>query len=63
MLGPGELQMPKPGFRSVTFPESILDRFEEIYKNSKSDLQSEGIFSFTGFLTSRLSKQFELERK
>lgn len=55
--------MPKPGFRSVTFPESILDKFEEIYKNSKSDLQSEGIFSFTGFLTSRLSKQFELERK
>ena len=52
--------MPKAGFKSVTFSETIYEKLHVDYEKKKSQLQMKGINSFSGYVTSILIKEMEI---
>ena len=50
------LNMPKPGYKSITVSESVYKRFFEVYEKNKKGLQLKGIASFSGYLTSMMEE-------
>ena len=50
------LNMPKPGYKSITVSEGVYKRFFEVYEKNKKGLQLKGIASFSGYLTSMMEE-------
>ena len=55
--------MPKAGFKSVTFSQSVYDNFHILYEKRKKKLELQGIFSFAGFVTFKLNEILTNEKK
>ena len=53
--------MPKDGFRSITIPETVYDRFHDAYTGNKADLAVRGIRSLSGYLTHMLEEVMRLD--
>lgn len=49
--------MPKAGFKSVTFSETIYEKMNNDYKNKKEELATKGINSLSAYVVSLLSKE------
>ena len=49
--------MPKEGFRSITIPETVYDRFHTAYTGNKAELAIRGIRSLSGYLTRMLEER------
>ncbi len=48
--------MPKAGFKSITVSETVYDKFNQIYQNSKQELLMKGVNSFSGYVTYMLEE-------
>lgn len=59
--------MTKIGFRSITIPESVYERFSRDYQESKNDLAVRGIRSLSGYISymfeSRMQENETLARR
>lgn len=55
--------MPPSGFKSVTYPKSVIEKFEKKYDKQKHLLECKGIFSFAGYMTYLANKaaQYEID--
>ncbi len=53
--------MPKDGFRSITIPETVYDRFQDAYTGNKAELAVRGIRSLSGYLTHMLEDVMRLD--
>jgi len=42
--------MPKPGFKSLTIPESVYNNIKKDYESQKQLLKKQGIFGLGGYL-------------
>ena len=54
--------MPKAGFKSITLSESVYDRFQEVYEQSKDELALKGIKSFSGYVTCKLEEMMQEDK-
>jgi len=45
------LNMPKPGFKSITISEAVYDKFNQAYLKNKNTLTMKGVNSFAGYVT------------
>lgn len=48
--------MPVSGFKTITVTEQIYGKYEKWWIENKSKYQEQGVNSFSGFLTSKLSE-------
>ena len=48
--------MPKAGFKSITVSETVYDKFNQVYQNSKQELLMKGVNSFSGYVTYMLEE-------
>ena len=48
--------MPKSGFKSITVSETVYDKFNVIYQNSKEELVMKGVNSFSGYVSFMLEE-------
>ena len=48
--------MPKDGFRSITIPATVYDRFQDAYSGNKAELAVRGVRSLSGYLTGMLEE-------
>ena len=51
--------MPKAGFKSITVSETVYDRFQEVYQNSRDSLARKGVNSFSGYVTYMLEEMMQ----
>ena len=54
--------MPKAGFKSITISESVYDKFQQVYQDSKNDLAMKGVNSFAGYVTYMLEEMMEKDK-
>ena len=47
--------MPPAGYKSITIPESVYDKFQKQYEKEKHLVESKGVFSFSGYMTYRFN--------
>jgi len=55
--------MPNGDYKSITVSDYVYSRFNVKYHKVKSEMQMQGITSFSGFITFHLAKILELDRK
>ena len=55
--------MPRKGYKSITVTDKVYDYFKEQYEKSKDKFAVEGVRSFSGYITYRLSQLMEQEEK
>ena len=48
--------MPKPGYKSITVSEHVYKTFFKAYEKNKKGLETKGIRSFSGYLTSMIEE-------
>lgn len=48
--------MPKPGFKSITVSEVIYEKYYTIYEKNKEQLETQGVGSFSAYITNVLNK-------
>lgn len=53
----GECIMPKEGFKSITVSETVYNRFNDAYVNSKENLTGQGIRSLSGYISYMLEER------
>ena len=51
------MNMPKAGYKSVTFSETIYDKINSDYQKNKDELATKGINSLSGYVVSLLAKE------
>ena len=54
--------MPKAGFKSITVSETVYDKFNMIYQNSKDELTMKGVNSFSGYVTYMLEEMMAKDK-
>ncbi|MEM4177129.1 MAG: hypothetical protein QXS29_06165 [Nitrososphaeria archaeon] len=51
--------MPKPGYRSITLSEEVINMLDEVYEKYKKVLRRQGIFSKQQFIFFAVRKYVE----
>ncbi len=51
--------MPKEGFKSITVSETVYNRFNDAYANSKDTLAVQGIRSLSGYISYMLEERMQ----
>ena len=54
--------MPKAGFKSITVSENTYERFQKVYEQSKNDLATKGVNSFSGYITYMLEETMRKDK-
>ena len=54
--------MPKPGFKSITISQTVYDKFYDVYKKNKDNLNMKGVNSFAGYITYMLEDTMQKDR-
>lgn len=49
--------MPKDGFKSITLPEAVYQRFNNDYDNNRKDLAIRGVRSLSGYISHLLEER------
>ena len=50
------INMPKPGFKTITVKEHIFNKYHELYKKAKKERRLKENMSFSGFVTSMMQE-------
>ena len=54
--------MPKPGFKSITISQTVYDKFYDVYKKNKDNLNMKGVNSFAGYITYMLEDTMQKDK-
>jgi len=54
--------MPKAGFKSITVSETVYDKFQDVYRSSKTNLAMKGVNSFSGYVTYMLEEMMQNDK-
>ena len=54
--------MPKPGFKSNTISQTVYDKFYDVYKKNKDNLNMKGVNSFAGYITYMLEDTMQKDK-
>ena len=55
--------MPRKGYHSITVPDDVFDYFKKEWEKHKEEHRRQGVRSFSGFISRRLTELMELEGK
>ena len=54
--------MPKPGFKSITISQTVYEKFYDVYKKNKDNLNMKGVNSFAGYITYMLEDTMQKDK-